>query len=208
MLHLETVEPGTLAVLNRLMGAPALRDFSLVGGTALALRYGHRQSIAIDLFAHGDFNRPCIVEELTKEFGDSFDFRRDQIKWAAFCTIAGVKVDIVKDPHARISEIEVVDGIRLYTDDDIAPMKVEAILHRGKKKDFWDMDVLLGAHGLKWVLDKHRSKYPDNSIAISIPYAITWFVDAEASEDPVSLKGQTWEGVKRSISGIVNDYLK
>ena len=208
MLHLETVEPGTLAVLNRLMGAPALRDFSLVGGTALALRYGHRQSIDIDLFAHGDFNRPCIVEELTKEFGDSFDFRRDQIKWAAFCTIAGVKVDIVKDPHARISEIEVVDGIRLYTDDDIAPMKVEAILHRGKKKDFWDMDVLLGAHGLEWVLDKHRSKYPDNSIAISIPYAITWFVDAEASEDPVSLKGQTWEGVKRSISGIVNDYLK
>ena len=42
MLHYETVEPGTLAILKRLMGLDALKDFSLVGGTALALRYGHR----------------------------------------------------------------------------------------------------------------------------------------------------------------------
>lgn len=208
MLHLETVEPDTLTVLNRLMGVPALRDFSLVGGTALALRYGHRRSIDLDLFAHGEFDRPLIVSQLTEEFGDAFDFRRDQIKWAAFCTIAGVKVDIVKDPHLRIMDVEVVNGIRSYADDDIAPMKVEAILHRGKKKDFWDMAELLREHGLQWILDKHRQKYPDNSIAISIPYAITYFTDAEESDAPVSLKDQTWDGVKASISRTVNAFLK
>ncbi|HMW95966.1 MAG TPA: nucleotidyl transferase AbiEii/AbiGii toxin family protein [Flavobacteriales bacterium] len=190
------------------MGVPALRDFSLVGGTALALRYGHRRSMDLDLFMHGDFDRPRVVEELTKEFGNDFDFRRDQIKWAAFCTIAGVKVDIVRDPHARIADIVVDEGIRMYKDDDIAPMKIEAILHRGKKKDFWDLEVLLTKYDLPWILDKHRAKFPDNSIAISIPYAITWFVDAEQSEDPVSLKGQTWEYVKRRISERVNGFLK
>lgn len=208
MLHTETVEPDTFAVLKRLMGIPALRDFSLVGGTALALRYGHRRSIDLDLFSHGDFDRALVVRELSDEFGDAFDFRRDNVKWAAFCTIAGVKVDIVKDPHARIAQIEVIDGLRMYADDDIAPMKIEAILHRGKKKDFWDLDELLKAHGFQWILDKHRTKFPDNSIAISIPYAITWFVDAEESGTPVSLKGQTWEGVKRSISALVNGYLQ
>ena len=208
MLHLETVEPRTLAVLKRLMSAPVLRDFSLVGGTALALRYGHRKSIDLDLFAHGDFDRMQVVEELTNEFGAAFDFRRDKIKWAVFCTIDDVKVDIVKDPHARITEVETIEDIRMYTDDDIGPMKIEAILHRGKKKDFWDLDTLLKAHGLQWLMDKHRMKYPDNSIAISIPYAITWFVDAEESEDPVGLMGQNWESVKRSIAALVNGHLK
>ncbi len=208
MLHLETVEPGTLAILKRLMGVPALGGFALVGGTALSLRHGHRKSIDLDLFHHGVFDRQQVVEELSKAFGPAFDYRRDPIKWAAFCTIGDLKVDIVKDPHPRIRDLEKVDGIRLYADDDIAPMKIEAILHRGKKKDFWDLAELLDRHGLPWLLDRHRERYPDNSIAISIPYAITYFADAEESEDPVSLKGQTWEGIKRSISQTVNAYLK
>lgn len=193
--------------MRRLMDVPALKDFALVGGTALSLRYGHRKSVDLDLFAHGDLDRAHVVAELAGVFGDSFDFRRDQVQWAAFCTIAGVKVDIIRDPHPRIRGIEVVDGIRSYADDDIAPMKIEAILHRGKKKDFWDLDELLRAHGLQWILDRHRMKYPDNSIAISIPYAITWFVDAEESEDPVCLKGRKWEDIKRSISKAVNGHL-
>ena len=43
---------------------------------------------------------------------------------------------------------------------------------------------------------------------ISIPHAITYFDDAEESEDPISLKGQTWEAVKKIIQQHVNDYLK
>jgi len=45
-------------------------------------------------------------------------------------------------------------------------------------------------------------------LAISIPNAITYFVDADESETPVSLKGQTWESVKMGISRAVSDYLK
>jgi hypothetical protein len=45
-------------------------------------------------------------------------------------------------------------------------------------------------------------------LAISIPNAISYFAEADASEDPVSLKGQTWESIKRSISQTVSDYLK
>ncbi len=45
MLHTEAVEPGTLSLLKELMAVPVLGAFSLVGGTALALRYGHRNSV-------------------------------------------------------------------------------------------------------------------------------------------------------------------
>jgi len=43
---------------------------------------------------------------------------------------------------------------------------------------------------------------------ISIPHALTYFADAEESEEPVSLKGQTWEEVKRFIQQHINEYLK
>ena len=54
----------------------------------------------------------------------------------------------------------------------------------------------------------HETKYPQQNLLITIPQAITYFDDAEDSEDPVSLKGQTWESVKRFIQKKVSEFLK
>jgi len=209
MLHYETVDPGTLAVLKRLMGLEALKDFALVGGTALSLRYGHRLSVDLDLFTDGEMDTPQVIAALTDEFGDAFTYRDDQqAKWAVFGFIDGIKVDLVRIPHARIADLQVVDGLRLYTDADIGPMKVEAILHRARKKDFWDIAEILRAQGFQQLMDDHRRKYPKNTILIGIARAITYFHDAEEDMDPVSLKGQTWDSVKTEISKLVNGHLK
>jgi hypothetical protein len=86
-------------------------------------------------------------------------------------------------------------------------MKIQAILGRGKKKDFWDLHELLTHYSLQQIMDWHKQKYPNQMLAISIPNAITYFVDADESETPVSFKKQTWEGVKKDISRVVSDYL-
>ncbi|MFW0715153.1 nucleotidyl transferase AbiEii/AbiGii toxin family protein [Pedobacter sp. N23S346] len=52
MLHKETVTPGTLDLIQTLMQDHQLNSFYLVGGTALSLRIGHRESIDIDFSAH------------------------------------------------------------------------------------------------------------------------------------------------------------
>jgi hypothetical protein len=49
MLHYKTVEKPTLELLKKLMLDNVLKDFILVGGTALALRLGHRKSVVIDI---------------------------------------------------------------------------------------------------------------------------------------------------------------
>ena len=49
MLHKETVRTELLNLLYRLIAAGPLKDFVLVGGTALSLRIGIRKSIDIDL---------------------------------------------------------------------------------------------------------------------------------------------------------------
>ncbi|MGB3524740.1 MAG: nucleotidyl transferase AbiEii/AbiGii toxin family protein [Flavobacteriales bacterium] len=208
MLHFETVEPNVVPLLKRLFGIEALRGCSLVGGTALSLRYGHRKSVDLDLFCSGDLDRDVVVASLEQEFGDMFEYKPGRASWAIFCHVDGVKVDIVRYPHPRIAPELVVEGLRLYDDADIAAMKIQAILGRGVKKDFWDLYELFKHHDLKWVLDRHAEKYPNQMIAVSIPHALTYFVDAEESETPMSLKGQTWEAIQRSISQTVSDYLK
>ena len=51
MLRTETVETGTLDLIKRLMSDNYFNEFNLVGGTALALKIGHRVSVDIDLFS-------------------------------------------------------------------------------------------------------------------------------------------------------------
>jgi len=49
------------------MRLKALHPFSLVGGTALSLRYGHRTSADLDLFYHEKFDHGPIVKALEKK---------------------------------------------------------------------------------------------------------------------------------------------
>ena len=208
MLHTETVEPGTFSLLKKLMTLPSLQPFSLVGGTALSLRYGHRSSIDIDLFYHEKFNHPKIIDELEATFQSKFVYKQHQTQFGIFCFIDDIKVDIVYFPHLPIAEIEQVDDMRIYSSADISAMKIQAILGRAKKKDFWDLHELLQHHSLQQLIDWHKQKYPSQMLEISIPHAITYFVEAEESETPVSFKDQTWEQIKKSISKSVSDYLR
>ena len=61
MLHIKTVEPHTFSILKELMTIPELLNFSLVGGTALSLLYGHRMSIDLDLFSNKAFENRVLL---------------------------------------------------------------------------------------------------------------------------------------------------
>ncbi len=208
MLHIETVEPGAFSLLKKLMTLESLQPFSLVGGTALSLRYGHRKSIDLDLFSLEKFNADSIVKALKKEFRDGYSTESKTTRWGIFCYLDKIKVDIVYYPHPLIGAIDTTDHIRMYADSDIIAMKLNAILGRAKKKDFWDLDELFRHHSLKEMISLHEQKFPEQNLMITIPQAIIYFDEAEESEDPVSLKGQTWESVKKNIQRKVSEFLR
>lgn len=87
-------------------------------------------------------------------------------------------------------------------------MKIQAIPGRGKKKDFWVLHELLRHYSLQQIMDWHKKKFPSQMLAISIPHAITYFVDAEESDPPVSFKKQNWESIKKGIQRVVREYLR
>jgi predicted nucleotidyltransferase component of viral defense system len=207
MLHFETVEPGTFSLLNELFAVPELRDFSLVGGTALSLLLGHRISVDLDLFCHQPFDNDIVKDGLTLHFKNRLVIEDKSSKFAIFCYIDEIKVDLVKHPLPLIRSLQLIENVRMYSTEDIIAMKVQAILGRGKKKDFWDIAELLQHYSVQDFVTFHREKYSKQNLLISVPQALTYFADADESEDPVSLKGQTWKSVQSIISKKVSEYL-
>lgn len=208
MLQYSSIDPDVLELLKKLMQIPELDKFYLVGGTALALHYGHRKSIDIDLFSTVDFNTEDIIPILEKNLPD-FRYSNTPNTIGVFGFIGNTKVDLVKHHYFSLIDVPLIeDGIRLYSIKDIMAMKVAAILKRAVKKDFWDISQLLQDYSMDELISCYNKKYPNHQLLISIPQALTYFADAEESEDPVSLKGESWENVKRRIQQKVNEYLK
>jgi predicted nucleotidyltransferase component of viral defense system len=207
MLYTSTVEPTTLDLLKQLMQIKELDNFILVGGTCLSLRYGHRISVDLDLFSATDFNNENLLEILDKN-NIKVEYRSIKNPIGLFCFINNVKVDFVKHHYFNlIQSPENIDGIRMMSDADIMAMKIFAILKRATKKDFWDIAELLEKYSFADLERNYKLKYPNNEMLIALHYAVTYFTEADESEDPKSLKGQTWESVKKTIQKKVSDYL-
>lgn len=207
MLQTETVEPHTISLLNQLMKIPELKTFSLVGGTALSLLYGHRKSIDLDFFSINAFENLRIIESLKKTFRERFVMEEKPPRFGIFCFIDDIKIDIIHHPHPLLKPIQNIENIRIFSKEDIIAMKVQAILGRGKKKDFWDVTELLHHYSIPDFIRFHKEKYTSQNLLITVPQALTYFADAEESEEPISLKNQTWKGVKEYINSKVREYL-
>lgn len=207
MLYYSTVEPTTLSLLKRLMQLNELSTCSLVGGTALSLKYGHRKSIDIDLFSVEALAIDKIINALTQEFKSDFFYEKQSAKFGLFSYIQNVKVDIIHYPHSLLKPIEIIDNIKLYSELDIAAMKINAVLGRGVKKDFFDLVELLKHFDMEEIIDAYQKKYPNQHYLISIPNALVYFDDTEESPDPVSLNNTTWEEVKNTLKTNVRKYL-
>jgi hypothetical protein len=64
-----------------------LRKFYLVGGTALALKYGHRISVDLDLFSNEEFDHSIVASVLVREFSGQLNLESQNSKWGIFCFI-------------------------------------------------------------------------------------------------------------------------
>jgi predicted nucleotidyltransferase component of viral defense system len=196
MLRKETVEQATLELLKRLQSESFLSEFVLVGGTALSLQIGHRKSIDLDFFTLSDFDSNELIDILSQKYNLSI---RHQTKQALIGEIDGIKVDFIRFRYPFIRPIICMEGIRLLSIEDIAPMKLDAIVGRGKKKDFYDLYFLLQKYSLDELLELYREKYKHLS-DFQVLRSLVYFEDAESDPDPLVFDAQlNWESVKDTI---------
>lgn len=161
MLQKQTVTAETLALIERLMADPRLADFILVGGTALSLTIGHRQSIDIDLFIDRPFESRKIAGILENEYQGEF-LKASPGSVSGF--IDGVKIDLISHPYTVVQPASTIEGIRIMSLKDIAAMKLHAIVNNGTRlKDFIDIHYLLELMTLDAMYDAYEVKYHPNA---------------------------------------------
>ncbi len=117
-------------------------------------------------------------------------------------TIDGVKVDSVNYKYPWLDAPIVFEGIRLASIQDIAAMKIAAIINRGTKKDFIDMYFLLKQYTLDEILCLYLEKYPEGTRFIALK-SLAYFADAENDPMPYMFEDVSWEVIKNYISETV-----
>lgn len=194
MLHLNTIEETVYETLSSFHTKDYLDNFALVGGTNLSLRYGHRKSIDLDMFSIKPFDPTKLDELLTIDFNYQY---RSNNKYMLFGYINGIKVDWVHHPFDLLRPIEVINGFRLFSIDDVSAMKLFAVTKRGSKKDFFDIYKLCEDLGREKLFKNFADKYGEEKIWM-MNLSLIYFEDAEKEEDPEILeKLLSWEKVKK-----------
>lgn len=127
------------------------RQFVLYGGTAIALRLGHRESADFDFFGNDDFDPDLLAASVPFMSGA-------QIVQKAANTLTGivdrngpVQVSFFGVPHLlRLSEPDVApdNGVQIASLIDLAAMKTSVVQKRAEAKDYLDIEAMLSSRSI------------------------------------------------------------
>ena len=144
--RLDALPAAQRALWPELVAVP--KQFVLYGGTGLALRLGHRESIDFDFFSHDPLDHRALEAKLpflrtAETLQESADTRTVIIHRAdapvKLSFFGGITFGRVGDPDLT------TDGVlRVASTLDLAGTKVKALLQRVEAKDYRDVAALLG----------------------------------------------------------------
>jgi len=205
MLHKETIDHNTWELLISLQRLSHLKGFWLAGGSSLALQIGHRKSDDIDLFSMEPFDNQEMLEFLEEEFQFHLDFSATNTLRGS---INNIKVDILAHKYPLVSKVVEEDGILLYSKEDIAAMKLNAIAGNGtRSKDFIDIYFLLKYFSLSQIIGFYSSKYKLRN-EMHVLKSLVYFNDVDLNDWPILVLEQdlTFGKVKKRITAHVKNY--
>ena len=147
--HLEVLPPVQRRLWQELGQVPS--EFTLYGGTAIALHLGHRQSVDFDFFG----NRPFDPSELRAAIPFLADARVRQNERNTLTAIlnreGGVSVSFFGVPNLpRLLSPLISDdnGLKVASLLDLAGTKASVVQVRPEKKDYLDLDVMITKGGI------------------------------------------------------------
>lgn len=193
-------------LLKKLLSMDLCGKFVFGGGSSLALRFGHRTSVDIDLFTTEPFNSEETLQSLAIEFPNLEIINRTS---GSLClAIDGIKLDFLLHAYPLIGEIEIIDEIRFLSREDIAAMKINAVTGRGSRKDFADL-LCLHEQGvtLEMSLAFYEKKYGHAGKFLALR-SLAWFGDADAEPELSYLNGWTWPDVRKRMKGLTSSLIE
>ncbi len=196
--NLDTLPTGQRALWPELAATP--ETFTLYGGTALALRLGHRTSVDFDFFSNASFD----ADDLARRIPYIRDAERVQVGPNTLtCRVergGPVLVSFFGDLGlGQVAAPEQVQdtGLRVASLLDIAGTKAAVVQKRAEVKDYIDVDALL-RHGvdLPTMLAAGAVVYGRKFNPLITLKALSFF------DDVTSLPGEVRERLTRAVEAV------
>lgn len=175
---------GLLPLVNKF-----IKDFGLVGGTAIGLQIGHRQSIDFDLFSAKEFNNAKVrkmiitsghkISKVYKDEAGQFTFFVDQVQFTFFHY--PFKIDFSEHFEKTLRMPDLLT---------LAAMKAYALGRRAKWKDYVDLYFIINKfHSIEKIVKRAKAIFNGEFNERIFREQLSYFKDIDYREEVVFLKG-------------------
>lgn len=163
-------------------------DFGLVGGTAVALQIGHRESLDFDMFSLEEFDVRKIKRNVKLEHSINKTVR-DEVGQYTFL-IGEIQFTFFHYPYP-IDFSKKLDNIVNMPDLlTLAAMKIFALGRRAKWKDYVDLYFIIkDFHSLDEIINKAEKIFENEFNEKIIKEQLSYFEDINYSEEIIFKEG-------------------
>jgi len=164
------------------------KNFGLVGGTAIALHIGHRESIDFDLFTNKKFDNYHIRRKITTLKKIERIIRDEE--WQFTFLISDVRFTFFYFPFKINFSEKFEDFINLPDLLTLAAMKAYALGRRPKWKDYVDLYFIMkDYYHLKEIVKKAKRIFKNEFNEKLFRSQLAYFKDIDYSEEVIFKKG-------------------
>ncbi len=164
------------------------KDFGLVGGTAIALQIGHRESIDFDLFTLEPFENIKIkkriqnigkIDKIIRDENDQFIFLLGAVQFTFFYYPFQIKYE------EKIDDIIMMPSLLTLT-----AMKAYALGRRAKWKDYVDLYFIIKRfYGINDIVKKGKDIFGGEFNEKLFREQLSYFKDIDYSEEVIYKNG-------------------
>jgi hypothetical protein len=186
--------------------------YYLAGGTGLALQLGHRRSVDLDFFSETDL----LLEITRQRLIDEFNQRQGQVVENSdgnlLLLVEGLHVGFFSYGYPLLDPLLELEHIGIASLLDLGLMKLDAIIGRGSRKDFYDLYFISQKIPLKDLLGAGQRKYPQvRDFPLMAMEGLALFDNADRDLQPELLVDISWESVMqyflRQVRSMGNEWM-
>lgn len=198
-LHLDLLSPAQRRLWDELGDVPP--QFTLYGGTAIALYLGHRKSIDFDFFGSESFDPQRLYAAVPFLKGAKIVQQAPNTLTCLVDRDGNVQVSFFGVPNMVVlrEPLQFPDnGIRIASLIDLAGMKAAVVQQRAEAKDYLDLHALINqeAVDLPMALAAANRIYSDSFQSQLTLKALTYFGDGDLHTLPDSVRLGLVESVR------------
>ena len=209
-MHWNIIDENRYNLLKNITEKISISNYYMIGGTALSLQLGLRESFDFDFCVPEMFSNELLLQEL-QSLGE-IEVKQNQ-KGTCDIILNGVQISFFYYPNPVIKkfvEVEEMPKLKIASILDLAVMKIIAIGGRGAKKDFFDLYNIITKCNITIdeLVEGLVKKCGANINYANIVMGLSYFEDAEQEILPKTFVEYNWEEIKKYFINFQNDFQK